>query len=88
MRTSIKFMGKKIQNPNVRIIAVVIVVIFAIAIIMCGLVVIPIIIGIIALAFILTVPLHFILRCCGRRGLYVFDGNTHNWTLSGAFKRH
>lgn len=43
----------------------------------------------ILLTSIIMVPLHFILKLCGRRGCYVKNvkGGYH-WELSGAFERH
>jgi hypothetical protein len=79
MSTSIKFNGKEVQNPVARILIVLIA--------MFGFVMLPIIIGVIALAVVLTIPLHFILRLCGRRGFCVREGNSHTWTSTGAFAR-
>ena len=88
MTTSIKFNGKEVQNPAARILVAVLVIICAVVLVaVFGFVMLPIILGLIALAFVLTVPLHFILWLCGRRGFYVREGNSHTWTSSGAFQR-
>lgn len=88
MTTSIKFNSKEVQNPVVRILVAALVIICPVVLVaVFGFVVLPIILGLIVLAFVLIVPLHFILRLCGRRGFYVRGGNSHTWTITGAFQR-
>ena len=88
MSTSIMFNGKEVRNPITKILVAVLVIIFVIIILATlGFVMITVILGTIALAFVLTVPLHLIFRLCGRRGFYVREGNSHTWTSTGAFER-
>jgi len=89
MRISVKYKGKEIEHPLARILALAVVVISLVVLIaVFGLVVLPVTLGIVLLAFILTIPLHFILKLCGRRGFHIQEGDDHTWTASGAFKRH
>lgn len=89
MSVSIKYKGKEIEHPLARMLAFAFVTIFLVVLIaVFGFVVLPVTLGIVALVFILTIPLHFILKLCGRRGFYVREGNSHTWTASGAFDRH
>ena len=46
------------------------------------------ILGFVLIAFVLTLPAHFLLRACGRRGFYVCSGeNSHEWTWKGSTER-
>lgn len=87
MSTSIKFNGKEVQNPIIRILVVILAIVCVVILIAAlGLGAVFIILGLISLTFVLTVPLHFILRLCGRRGFYVRECNSHTWTITGAFQ--
>lgn len=85
--TSIKFNGREIQNPVIKVLVVVALAMCCAIAVVFGSVMIPVILGLIVLALVLTIPLHLILRICGRRGFYVRDGNKHTWTNTGAFQR-
>jgi hypothetical protein len=63
--TSIKFNGKEVQNSVARILVALVIISGGILIAVFGFVIIPIILALIALVFVLTVPLHFTLRLCG-----------------------
>lgn len=88
MSTSIKFNGKEVQNPFARVlVALLVVVVIAIVLFLLvtvGLIVLPaIMLGLV----VITLPLHIILKLSGRRGFYIREGDTHTWTLTGAFDR-
>jgi hypothetical protein len=88
MSTSIKFNGKEIDNPIVRIVVVLFIFVFIVVIVaLFGLMMPLIVLGVVALVAFLTVPLHLILRLCGRRGFYLREGSTRTWTNKGAFGR-
>ena len=85
MSFSIKFNDKEVQNPVARVLVAGFAIICSIALITT----LPflILLGLIMLIFV-TVPLHFILRLCGRRGFYIQEGDdSHTWTTTGALQR-
>lgn len=88
MSTSIKFNDKEVKNPVLRIVVAGFVIICGIVLVVIfGFSLLFVTLGLLGLGFVLTVPLHFILRFCGRRGFYVREGNNYTWTTEGAFRR-
>lgn len=78
MSTSIKYNGKEVQNPLARR---VIMVVLLLALLSLGVVfffvgfALPVIFLIFLALFVLSIPLHFILRVLGRRGFYANNSN-------------
>ena len=86
MSTSIKFNGTEVKNPVVRIFAVPAIMGAFFLVMTFGFVMIQMILCFIVLAFIVTVPIHFILRLCGHRGIYVHQNVRRTWANTGAFR--
>jgi hypothetical protein len=88
MTPSIKLNGTEVQNPVARILVAMCAIAGVVALVsMLGFMIFPVILGLIMVTFIFTLPLHFILRLCGRRGFYIREGNIHSWKWKGAFNR-
>ncbi len=94
MSTSIQFNGKEVRNPLLRVLVVGIVVVLLVAVVVVMVVGIMIfmpalliILGVAVALFILSIPVHIVLRLMGRRGFYVRKGNRFIWTNIGAFQR-
>ena len=100
MANSVKINGKEVQNPILRGLVITIAVLFVTLIVIF----IPfLLVGVLGLSFgiiaagiglailvaSLTIPLHFILRLCGRRGFFTRDGNTYTWAVNAnGFTKH
>lgn len=88
---SIKVNGKQIENPVAQlfIVALLIVVLVGLVYFLCY-VVMPVVVFAICLTLlvlVLTIPFHFMLRLCGRRGFYIKTENGYSWDSVGATKR-
>ncbi len=84
MPTSIEFNGKEVRIPTAKVLAVLAIIC---VVVVFGFMMLAIIFGLIALVLFLTLPLHFVLQLCGRRGFYVCKGTSHEWTCAGALQR-
>jgi hypothetical protein len=87
MSLSIKLNGKEILGFLARFIALWFFVLLVVIVAVLGAVTVPVLFGLVVAFFLLSVPLHFILRLCGRRGFYVRQDDARVWTHKGAFKR-
>ena len=78
---------KEVHNPVKRFLVIVFLICMIALTVTFGFSVIFIGIALIIGIFIISIPLHYILKYSGRRGFYIKEDNTHKWTSKGAFKK-
>ncbi len=81
MSNSIKFNGKEVENPVLRVVTVVFVIAFILVLLFLVLPILGTLLMILAALCLFSVPLHFILRANGRRGFFSSNENEFTWTI-------
>lgn len=88
MPDSVKFNGKEVQNPLLRILVVLLAVACLVALLFLVLPILGTLLMILVVLCILSVPLHYVLRAQGRKGFFSRNGNEFTWSLNKqAFER-